>query len=87
VAPPAGLGRAGRRCLTLVGAVGREAVGILQGPEVDTLTGLAFSIQADALHLDDVISILRQVPQHAGPVGGVHLPDEALHLSILPLPE
>lgn len=71
----------------MVGAVGREAVSLLQGPEVDTLTGLAFSIQADALHLDDVISILRQVPQHAGPVGGVYLPDEALHLSILPLPE
>ncbi|KAI6072070.1 hypothetical protein LUU34_01402800 [Aix galericulata] len=57
------------------------------GPEVDTLTGLTFPIQANTLHLDDVISIFCQVPQHAGPVGGVHLPDEALHLSILPLPE
>lgn len=85
--PLAALGQAGRSCLTLVRAVGREAVGLLQGSEVDTLTGLAFSIQANALHLDDVICILCQVPQHTGTVGGVHLPDEALHLSILPLPE
>lgn len=87
MAPPVAPGRAGRSCLTLVGAVGREAVSLLQGSEVDALTGLAFPVEADALHLDDVISILCQVPQHAGPVGGVHLPDEPLHLSILPLPE
>lgn len=85
--PPAAPGRADRRCLTLVGAVGRQAVRLLQRAEVDTLASLALPIQANALHLDDVVCILCQVPQHTGTVGGVHLTDEALHLSVLPLAE
>lgn len=72
---------------TLIGAVGREAIALLQGAEMDSLAGLAFSIETDTLHLDDVVCILRQIPQHTGPVRGVHLSDESLHLSVLSLPE
>lgn len=48
-----------------------------------TLAGLALAIQADGLHLDDVVRLLVQVPEHAGPAGGVHLPDEALRVAVL----
>ena len=70
---------------TLVGAVGREEVRLLEGAEVDLLAGLALPVQADRLDLDDVLRLLVQVPEHAGPAGGVHLADKALRVAVLPL--
>lgn len=70
---------------TLVGAVGGEAVRLLQGAEVDLLAGLALAVQADGLDLDDVVGLLLQVPEDAGAAGGVDLADEALRVSFLSL--
>lgn len=74
-----------RSCLTLVGAVGGETVRLLERAEVDALTGQTLAVQADGLHLDYVVRLLLQVPENAGPTGGVHLPDEALGVAVLPL--
>lgn len=54
---------------------------------MDSLASLTLSVEANALDLDDVVCILCQIPEHTGPVCGVHLPDESLHLPILSLPE
>lgn len=70
---------------TLVGAVGGEAVRLLEGAEVDLLAGLALAVQADGLDLDDVVRLLLQVPQDAGAAGGVDFTDEALRVSFLSL--
>lgn len=70
---------------TLVGAVGGEAVRLLEGAEVDLLAGLALSVQADGLDLDDVVRLLLQVPEDAGAAGGVDFTDEALRVSFLSL--
>lgn len=75
----------GKAYSTLVGAVGREEVCFLEGSEMGTLAGLAFSIQADRLDLDYVVCLLFQVPKHTGSAGGVHLPNKPLHVAILPL--
>lgn len=70
---------------TLVGAVGGEAVRLLEGAEVDLLAGLALAVQADGLDLDDVVRLLLQVPEDAGAAGGVDFTDEALRVSFLSL--
>ena len=70
---------------TLVGAVGWEEVRLLKGAEVDLLAGLALPVQANGLDLDDVLRLLVQVPEHAGPAGGVDLTDKALCVALLPL--
>lgn len=70
---------------TLVGAVGGEAVRLLEGAEVDLLAGLALAVQADGLDLDDVVRLLLQVPEDAGAAGGVDFSDEALRVSFLSL--
>ncbi len=54
---------------------------------MDTFTGLALSVKADGLHLDNVICLLLQVPQHTGSAGGVHLPDKPLHFAVHSLKE
>lgn len=71
--------------LTLIRTVGREAVCLLECAEMDLLTGLAFSIEANRLDLDDVVCLLLQVPKNTRSTCGVDLPDEPLHVSILPL--
>ena len=71
--------------LTLVGAVGRETIRLLEGAEMDLRACLALTIQADGLHLDDVIRLFLEVPEDAGPTGCVHLADEPLHVTVLPL--
>lgn len=69
----------------MIGAVGGEAVRLLEGTKMHLLAGLAFSVEADGLDLDDVVRLLLQVPEDTGPTGGVDLADEALHVSVLPL--
>lgn len=73
--------------ITLVGAVGGEAIGLLEGSEMDLLAGLAFPVEADGLNLDDVVRLLLQVPENAGAAGGVDFPDEPLRVSLLSLRE
>lgn len=70
---------------TLVGAVGGEAVGFLEGAKMDLLAGLALAVQANGLDLDDVVRLLLQVPKDTRATGGVDLPNESLHVSLLPL--
>lgn len=70
---------------TLVGAVGREPVCFLQGAKVDFLAGLALPVEANGLDLDDVVCLFLQVPKDTRTTGGVDLPNESLHVSILPL--
>lgn len=69
----------------MVGAVGGEAVRLLEGSEVDLLAGLALPVEADGLNLDDVVGLLLQVPEDAGAAGGVDFPDETLRVSLLSL--
>lgn len=52
---------------------------------MDLLACLAFPIEANRLHLDDVVRLLLQVPKNTRAAGGVDFPDESLHVSILPL--
>lgn len=52
---------------------------------MDLLAGLALPIQANGLDLDDVVCLFLQVPKDTGTAGGVDLPNESLHVSILPL--
>lgn len=47
---------------TLVGAVRGEKVRLLERAKMDFLAGLALSIKADGLDLDDVVRLLLQVP-------------------------
>lgn len=44
--------------------------------------GLTLAIKTDGLHLDDVICLFLQVPQHAGSTGGVDLSDKPLHFAV-----
>lgn len=69
----------------MVGAVGGEAIGLLEGSEMDLLAGLAFPVEADGLDLDDVVGLLLQVPENARAAGGVDFPDETLCVSLLSL--
>lgn len=71
--------------LTLIGAVGGEAVGLLQGAKMDLLGGLALPVEADRLHLYDVVRLLLQVPKDTRAARGVHFSDEPLRVSFLPL--
>lgn len=71
--------------LTLIGAVGGEAVRLFEGAKVDLLARLALAVKADGLDLDDVIGLLLQVPEHARAAGGVDLPNESLRVALLPL--
>lgn len=71
--------------LTLIGAVGGEAVWLFEGAKVDLLARLALAVQADGLDLDDVIGLLLQVPEHARAAGGVDFPNESLRVAFLPL--
>lgn len=52
---------------------------------MNALACLALPIESDGLNLDDVIRLLLQVPEYTGAASGVHLPDESLHLAVLPL--
>lgn len=70
---------------TLVGAVGWKAVWLLKGMKMDLLAGLTLAIEANRLDLNDIVCILLQVPKNARTAGCVDLPDESLHVSILPL--
>lgn len=69
----------------MVGAVGGEPVCFLQGAKVDFLAGLALPIEANGLDLDDVVRLFLQVPKDTRATGGVDLPNESLHVPILPL--
>lgn len=69
----------------MVGAVGGEAIRLLEGSEMDLLAGLALPVEANGLDLDDVVGLLLQVPENARAAGGVDLPDEALRVSLLSL--
>lgn len=69
----------------MVGAVGGEAIRLLEGPEMDLLAGLAFPVEADGLNLDDVVRLLLQLPEDAGAAGGVDFPDKPLRVSFLSL--
>lgn len=70
---------------TLVRTVGGETVRLLEGAKMDFLAGLTFPIKTDGLDLDDVIRLFLQVPKNTRATGGVDLPNESLHVSILPL--
>lgn len=69
----------------MVGAVGGEAIRLVEGSETDLLAGLAFPVEADGLNLDDVVGLLLQVPENAGAAGGIDFPDESLRVSLLSL--
>lgn len=69
----------------MVGAVGREPVCFLQGAKVHFLARLALPIEANGLDLDDVVRLFLQVPKDTRTTGGVDLPNESLHVPILPL--
>lgn len=71
--------------LTLIGAVGGEAVCFLEGAKMDLLARLTFPIEANRLDLDDVICLLLQVPKNTRAAGGVDFPNESLHVSFLSL--
>ena len=69
----------------MVGTVGREAVGLLEGAKMDFLASLAFPIEANRLDLDDVVCLFLQIPKNTRAAGGVDLTNESLHVSVLPL--
>lgn len=64
-------------------ALGRHLLRLLGRPEEDRLTRWAAAAHADALHVNDVLRVLIQVPQCTGARGGVHLLDEPPHADIL----
>ena len=63
----------------LLGHLFRHAWGL----EEHRLTGWALSLDGDGLHMDDIFCVLLQVPESAGPGGGVHLLNEPEHPHIL----
>lgn len=68
---------------SLTWALGRHLLRLLGRPEEDRLARWAAAAHADALHVNDVLRVLIQVPQCAGARGGVHLLDEPPHADIL----
>ncbi|TNN82593.1 hypothetical protein EYF80_007111 [Liparis tanakae] len=68
--------------LTLIGAIGGEEVRLLEGAKMDLGAGLAFPVEADGLHLYDVVRLLLKVPEDTGAAGGVDFPDESIPASI-----
>lgn len=67
----------------LTWALGRHLLRLLGRPEEDWLARWAAAAHADALHVNDVLRVLIQVPQCTGARGGVHLLDEPPHADIL----
>lgn len=68
---------------SLTWALGRHLLRLLGRPEEDRLARWAAAAHADALHVNDVLRVLIQVPQCTGARGGVHLLDEPPHADIL----
>lgn len=67
----------------LTWALGRHLLRLLGRPEEDRLAWWAAAAHADALHVNDVLRVLIQVPQCTGARGGVYLLDEPPHADIL----
>lgn len=63
--------------------LGGHVLRLLGRPEEDRLARWAAAAHADALHMNDVLRVLIQVPQCTGARGGVHLLDEPPHLLLL----
>lgn len=68
---------------SLTWALGRQLLRLFGRPEEDRLTGGAAASHADALHVNDVLRVLIQIPQCTGARGGVHFLDEPQHSHIL----
>lgn len=68
---------------SLTWAFGRHLLRLFGSSEEDWLTGGAAASHADALNVNDVLSVLIQIPQCTGARGGVHLLDEPQHAYIL----
>lgn len=66
----------------LTWALGRHLLRLLWRPEEDRLARWAAAAHADALHVNDVLRVLVQVPQCTGARGGVHLLYEPPHADI-----
>lgn len=71
------------RSPSLTWALGSHLLRLLGRPEEDRLAWWAAAAHADALHVNDVLCVLIQVPQCTGACGGVHLLDEPPHADIL----
>lgn len=68
---------------SLTWAFGCHLLRLFGSSEKDWVTGGAAASHADALNVNDVLSILIQIPQCTGARGGVHLLDEPQHAYIL----
>lgn len=69
--------------LVLTWTLGCHLLWLFGRSEEDGLTGGAAASHADALHVDDVLGVLVQIPQRTGARGGVHFLDEPQHAHVL----